>query len=398
MFKLLVVVLGAVLLGQGMGRPVKDLSLSTANNKFNLGLLHHLYNEEKNVFFSPFSISTAFGMLYAGAKGQTAQEMRQVLGYDSANLLDEQLFEQFSEVLSKVDRIDSNNYELNIANKLVVQKGFELLESFESNLKTHFKTTVDSVDFRDSTVASDINRWVSRQTHDKIKKLLDGPLDASTRLVLLNAVYFKGLFQTQFLKNETKEENFFNAGNTEKKTLTQMMRRTGQFNYTEVEQIDCKVLEIPYSGDDISLYIVLPNERQGLKKLSSGLNAWEQIEDSIRNLRQTEVEVMVPKFKIETSYSLKQVLGEMGMKSVFTPSADLSGIDGKRDLDVSQVVHKAYVEVNEEGTEAAAATAITVHTNAVHQKPVFRADHPFLFFIRDNRNGMTLFAGHINQL
>ena len=288
---------------------------------------------------------------------------------------------------------------MNIANKLVVQKDFEILKSFENNLKTHFKTIVDSVDFKDSAVASEINKWVSKVTHDKIKKLLDGPLDDSTRLVLLNAVYFKGLFQTKFLKNQTKEEIFFNGGNTEKKA--EMMRRTGKFNYTEVEQIDSKVLEIPYSGDDISLYIVLPNERQGLKKLSSGLNSWEQIEDSIRNLRQIEVEVMVPKFKIETSYSLNQVLAEMGMKSVFTPSADLSGIDGKRDLDVSQVIHKAYVEVNEEGTEAAAATAIIAETTSVHpieRKPVFRADHPFMFFIRDNRNGMTLFSGHINQL
>jgi serpin B len=398
MFKLFAIVL-VIFIGHSLERPVKSTSLSNAINKFNLNLLQNLYNENENVFFSPFSISSAFGMLYAGAKGQTAQELREVLGYESAKILDEQIYQQFSEVLTNIEGIDSNKYELNVANKLVVQKDFEILKSYEENLKNYFKTTIDSVDFADSTVANSINQWVSSLTHDKIKKLLDGPLSSATRLVLLNAVYFKGLFQTQFLKNQTKEEVFFNGGNAEKNT--QMMIRTGKFNYTEIEEIDSKLLEIPYTGDDISLYILLPNQKQGLKAMNSGLSSWSQIEDSISRLRAQEVEVTVPKFKIETSYSLKQTLSKMGMHFVFSSSADLSGIDGKRDLDVSEVIHKAFVEVNEEGTEAAAATAIIIKALAsVHpsSQPVFRADHPFMFFIRDNKNGITLFAGHINQL
>lgn len=399
MFKLLAITL-AVIISQSSGRPVHSTLLSAANNKFNLDLLQHLYDDQKNVFMSPFSISAAFGMLYAGARGKTAEEMKEVLGYQSANLLDQQIYQQFSEVLTDIGRSDSNKYVLSVANKAIVQKDFDILESYKAYLQQYFKSSIESVDFADTSVANHINSWVSTQTHDKIKKILDGPLDPTTRLVLLNAVYFKGLFQTKFSKESTREETFFNGGNTQK--ATQMMRRTGKFNYTEVEEIDSKLLEIPYTGDDISLYIVLPNQREGLQTLNRGLHSWAQLENSIASLREKEVEVSIPKFKIETSYSLGPKLSEMGMKSVFTRSADLSGIDGRKDLDVSEVLHKAYVEVNEEGTEAAAVTAIVVRTNAAvlppEPKPVFRADHPFMFFIRNNRNGMVLFAGHVNQL
>jgi serpin B len=401
MFKLLAITL-AVVIGLSSERPVRSTQLSSANTKFNLDLLQHLYDDKKNVFYSPFSISAALGMLYAGARGNTAQEMRQVLGYKSADLSDQQIYQQFSEILSDIKSTDSKKYQLSVANKLVVQKNFDILESYKSDVQKYFKSSVESVNFADSSVVSHINQWVSSQTHDKIKKILDEPLGTSTRLVILNAVYFKGLFQTQFSKDKTREETFFNGGNTQKST--QMMKRTGQFNYTEVPEINSQLLEIPYTGDDVSLYVVLPNQRDGLKTLNNQLSAyWSQVESSIGKLRKQVVEVTIPKFKVETSYSLGSVLSRMGMKSVFTPSADLSGIDGKKDLDVSEVLHKAYVEVNEEGTEAAAATAIIVKETAsvdapVRRNPVFRADHPFMFFIRNNRNGMVLFSGHINQL
>jgi len=177
------------------------------------------------------------------------------------------------------------------------------------------------------------------------------------------------------------------------------MTRNGKFNYTEIDELDSKLLELPYSSDDMSLYIVLPNQRDGLKNLRNNLNDFAVIEKSINELREVEVHTTIPKFKIEGSYSLKDELSRLGMKEVFTRNADLSGIDGRKDLAVSAVIHKAVIEVNEEGSEAAAATAIIVTNSSVSLEPhVFRAYHPFTFFLRDNRNGIILFTGSINKL
>jgi serpin B len=387
-----------VFIGNSNGRPVKTLSISSANNHLSLELLQQLYSEESNVFFSPFSISTAFGMLYLGARNKTADQLREVLGYNFGHLSNEAINEEFVTVLREIEDVDSNKYQLNVANKLVAQQNFDILETYKQNLKKYFQTTIDSADFVHNSVAATdaINEWVKQKTHDKIVKLLSEPLSPSTRLVLLNAVYFKGIWETKFLKNETREEIFFNQGISEFKT--QMMRRNGKFNLTEIPELDSKLLELPYSGDDISLYIVLPNERQGLKSVKSKLTDFALIEKSITQLKEVEVHVTIPKFKIETSYSLKEQLSQLGMKEVFTSSADLSGIDGKLDLVVSKVIHKAVIEVNEEGSEAAAATGVVIRIKSLPQIKVFRADHPFAFFIRDNRNGMTLFAGHINKL
>jgi serpin B len=397
MFRLIALLL-IVFIGYSYERPVNTLSISNANNRLALELLQSLYNEENNVFFSPFSISTAFGMLYLGAKDKTANELREVLGYNFQHLSNENINEQFATVLRQIQDFDSNKYELDVANKLVVQQNFDILQTFKDDLNKYYETTIETADFSHNSVAAtdSINQWVKKQTHDKIEKLLSEPLSPSTRLVLLNAIYFKGIWQTKFFKNQTEEQVFFNSGITEFKT--QMMKRSGQFNYTEIPELESKLLELPYSGEDVSLYIVLPNERQGLKKLKTNLNDFAVIEKSITQLREVEVHVTIPKFKVEASYSLRDKLSELGMKEVFTSSADLSGIDGKKDLEVSQVIHKAVIEVNEEGSEAAAATAIVIKTKAIPQFKVFNASHPFTFFIRDNRNGMILFAGHVNKL
>jgi serpin B len=382
---------------------VKTLSISNANNYLSLELLQHLYNEEKNIFFSPFSISSAFGMLYLGARNQTADQMKEVLGYSFGHLSNDEVNQQFGTVLREISDVDSNKYELNVANKLVAQQNFEILESYKESLKKFFGTTIESADFVHNSIAATnaINEWVKTETHDKIPKLLSEPLDPLTHLVLLNAVYFKGIWSTKFLKNETKEEIFLNRGVNEVKK--EMMKRNGKFNYTEIESLNSKLLELPYSGDDLSLYIVLPNEKQGFNQLKNNLKDFAVIENSIQNLKENEVHVTIPKFKIEAEYELKEQLSQLGMKQVFTREADLSGIDGKKDLEVSKVIHKAVVEVNEEGSEAAAATAIVirVHTASVHPEPKvyeFKADHPFIFFIRDNRNGLILFVGQINKL
>jgi serpin B len=343
-------------------------------------------------------------MLYLGARNQTATEMKEVLGYSFGHLSNDEVNQQFGTVLREISDFDSNKYQLNVANKLVAQQNFNILESYKQDLEKYFGTTIETTDFVHNSIAATnaINEWVKTQTHDKIPKLLSQPLDPLTRLVLLNAVYFKGIWSTKFLKNETKEEIFLNRGVNEVKK--EMMKRNGKFNYTEIESLNSKLLELPYSGDDLSLYIVLPNEKQGFNQLKNNLKDFAVIENSIQNLRESEVHVTIPKFKIEAEYELKEQLSKLGMRQVFTSAADLSGIDGKKDLEVSKVIHKAVVEVNEEGSEAAAATAIViVPLDAVFPPKIpkvyeFKADHPFVFFIRDNRNGMILFVGQINKL
>jgi len=401
MYHLYLLTIFALSLSQVLGRPLKTTPIAAANNHLSLELFHHLYRENENVFYSPLSISSAFGMLYLGAKGDTANELREVLGYDLGHINDQQVKEEFEKVFNDISVADSSKYQLNIANRMVAQDKFNILNTYKEDLKKYYKTSIVTADFAHNGAAETdaINQWVSQQTHDKIKKLLDQPLDSSTAMVLLNAIYFKGTWQTTFRKNETISETFYNHGE-EVKTID-MMHRDNKFNYTDVNELNSKLLEIPYSGDDISMYILLPNERQGFQQLKNRLDNFAIVENAIKNLREEElVHVSIPKFKTEASYSLPKQLNELGMRKVFTGDADLSGIDGRRDLFVSNVIHKAVIEVNEEGSEAAAATAIIVkHGPSVDPpKPVFKADHPFMFFIRDNRNGMILFMGQINKL
>jgi serpin B len=378
---------------------VKTISISKANNWLNLRLLHEFGKEEKNVFFSPLSLSTALGAIFSGSKDATNEELKEVLGYNFGHISNENINEEFGKVFKDIRDIDKNKYHIHFANKVVVQKNCEVSQIFRDVLKKYFQTDVESKDFMlDSKVTTDeINEWVKHITHRKIENLLSQPLSPSTRLVLLNAIYFEGIWKTAFEKSETHEEVFFNSGINEVKT--QMMRRCGKFNLTEVSELDSKLLELPYSGEDISLYIVLPNQRQGLHKITSDLRDFEMIEKSITQLQEVNADVVIPKLKIEGSHSLKNHLMALGMKRVFTPEADLSGIDGKKDLYVSEVIHKSVIEFTEEGNESADSphNIVGVLSNAP-QMEVFRADHPFVFFIRDNRNGMILFSGHINNM
>jgi serpin B len=273
-------------------------------------------------------------MLYLGARNQTEDQMKEVLGYNFRHLSNDEVNQQFATVLRQISDVDSNKYQLNVANRLVAQQNFHILESFKKVLRNFSKQ----------------QKQQETQIHNKIPKLLSQPLDSSTLLVLLNAVYFKGIFATKLLKNETKEEIFFNRGVNQIKK--EMMKRNGKFNYTEIQSLYSKLLEITYSGDDLSPYILLPNERQGFNKLNNNLKDFAVIENSIRYLRESEVDVTISKFKIEAEYELKQQLSQLGMRQVFTSEADLSGINGKKSLEFSKVIHKAVVEVNEEGSEA----------------------------------------------
>jgi len=250
------------------------------------------------------------------------------------------------------------------------------------------------VDFVGATEKSRqaINLWVEDQTNKKIKDLIpQGVLTALTRLVLTNAIYFKGDWASQFKESATKDASFKLGGG--KTVQAPLMYQKGKFGYKEDR--DVQVLSMPYKGDDLSMVVVLPKKVDGLADVTANLTA-AKIDAWTTRLYKRDVYVHLPKFKVESQFGLNDVLAKMGMPDAFDSSkANLSGMNGARNLYISAVIHKAYVDVNEEGTEAAAATAVVVALRSAPRRTTFRADHPFLFLIRHNKTGAILFMGRL---
>jgi serpin B len=379
------------------------------NNKFALELYGKLRVREGNLFFSPYSISTALAMAYEGARGQTQDQIARVLHFPITGDADNELSRRvtswdpraFTGTFGKVIRDLNNrgkkgNYQLHVANALWGQKGYEFLEEFLQLVEAKYDGRLKEVDFVGATEAARniINAWVEQKTNDKIKDLISrGALDRMTRLVLTNAIYFKGNWERQFKEDRTKNAPFtlLSGENVD----VPMMNQKAEFKYMETE--DIQVLELPYVDDELSMVILLPKEFDGLPEFEKGLTT-DNLAGWLGKLHKREVIVSVPKFKMTSQFGLASVLKSMGMMDAFSPGrADFSGINGKKDLFISAVIHKAYVDVNEEGTEAAAATAVTMKVTSIGPTriPVFRADHPFLFLIRDNLSGSVLFIGRV---
>ncbi len=360
-----------------------------ANTAFGLDLYAKLRaGSDGNLFLSPYSISTALAMTYAGARGETATEMAKVLQFA---LPSEQLERTFAALTADLN-VGKQGYQLRIANRLWGQTGYTFLRAFLHTTR-EYGAELEQVDFARSPEPArhTINAWVEEKTAQKIRDLIaPGVLDRRTTLVLTNAVYFKGDWQSKFEAEATRDARFMVT--PQKPTTVPMMHQRGQFPYGVAG--DVEILELPYAGKDLSLVVLLPRKTDGLADLEKRLTpkslaAWTS------ELRQREIEVYLPKFKTASAFRLDQVLSSMGMPSAFSDHADFSGMDGKRDLFISAIVHKAFVDVNEEGTEAAAATGVVMSRMAVMVTPTFRADHPFLFLIRDNRTGSVLFLGRI---
>jgi serpin B len=363
------------------------------NNAFALDLYAKLKKNDGNLFFSPHSISTALAMTYAGARGNTEKQMAAVLHF---NLEQKRLHPAFRELLDQLERGEGErDYQLSVANALWGQKGYQFLGKFLELTKENYGAGLSEVDFIGSTEAArqTINTWVESQTEDKIKELIKpGVLDSMTRLVLTNAIYFKGYWELRFEEEMTRPASFtLESG---QKVQVPTMHRTADFRYAEAE--DFQALELPYKGDDLSLTIFLPKESGGLVALEQSLTAGK-LASWLSSLEEQEVIVALPKFKMTSEFSLAEVLKSMGMTDAFDEhKADLSGMSGKKDLFITAVLHKAFVEVNEEGTEAAAATGVVVALKAgPPSQPLFRADHPFLFLIRDLRSNSILFIGRV---
>ncbi|HTR43383.1 MAG TPA: serpin family protein [Pseudomonadales bacterium] len=381
------------------------------NTAFAINLYHQLPAREGNLFFSPYSISTALAMTYGGARGQTAKQMAQALQF---TVPDDQLNAGFGALHKELNQVQhAGKIQLSVANSLWPQSGFEFSRTYLDLCRDYYGTDIFPLDYaghaEDSRQA--INRWVEDNTNHKIVDLLGpGSVDGA-RLVLVNAIYFKGKWAKEFKADATQDEPFY-ASPTVSVTAP-LMHQTDEFGYAEFPGV--QVLELPYAGGDLSMLVLLPSGTNS----AGSINAIAELEPRATNydlgqleakltpenlalwttkLPRQKVEVFLPKFTATSEFSLGGMLGAMGMTDAFDPNkADFSGMDGRKDLYISKVVHKAFVDVNEEGTEAAAATGVIMTLSAAlpAPTPVFRADHPFLFLIRDNSTGSILFLGRM---
>jgi len=381
----------------GLALPVRAMSMTAliqSNNAFALDLYAQLKTEDGNLFFSPYSISTCLAMTYAGARGDTAAAMSRTLHFPE----DEgQLNASFAALQSQLaDQQPANGCLLEVANGLWTEQSHPLLPAFLGMIRKDYSATVKQVDFRARAepIRKEINSWVEGRTKGKITDLLPpGSIDSATRLALINAIYFKGKWSHQFKPANTVNRPFFLADHTTNASVPLMQELAG---YGYAETPDLQLLQLPYQGGNLAMLVLLPKQTDGLEQLEASLRP-SALDDWLAGVRQQKVNVFLPKFKLTRSFNLTRTLGQMGMGGAFTSGADFSGMDGARDFFISAVFHKAFVAVDEEGTEAAAATGTMMRAMAVEMPRVFRADHPFLFLIRDTQSGVILFLGRVTN-
>lgn len=384
--------------------PSELQTLAGGMNDFAVDLLQQINNSsEENLIFSPYSISLALAMAYAGAGGKTAEEMEQVLNF---NLPQEALHKQLNSldlslyVIPEHLKDQEGSFQLNIANSLWGQSGYPFKQSYFDLLAQSYGAGLQVVDFSDNSeqARGQINDWVSEATEGKIKDLIPpGGVNNLTRLVIANAIYFNATWLNQFSKQETRPDGFYLSDGS--KITTQMMQIKENFDY--VRNAEIQLVDIPYLNDRYSMVLVMPIEKD-LSALVTELNN-NQIDSWLEDVSRSEVILRIPKFKFESSFSVNQALQALGMESAFSPTnADFSGMyqaDGER-LFISEVIHKAFVDVDEEGTEAAAATAIIMRASIAqpdNEPLLLEFNHPFLFLIRDRQSGLILFVGKVTN-
>jgi serpin B len=358
------------------------------SGQFAMDLYQQLSSGQGSFFFSPFSISTSLAMAYAGSAGRTQAQMAQALHFP---LVQEQLHPAFSYLDAAVGQAaEEGGVQLRVANSLWPQKGQKLLKEFTTLLRKAYGVRINPVDFAEAEeVRLKINAWVEDKTESKIKDLIaPGVLDSLTRLVLANAIYFYGDWLNKFDPNLTAEAPFYG---TAREGVVQMMGQRGTFRYGEWDGL--QAIELPYTGDGVSMLVLLPAAQDGLAALEGSLTSGN-LEAWIAGLAEAEVDLFLPKFELSSAFRLDDALRSLGMEDTFTHQADFSGMNGLQDLFISAALHKAFISVNEEGTEAAAASAVVMTLKSVpFPAVVFRADHPFLFLIREKTTGSILFLG-----
>ncbi|XP_065310629.1 iripin-2-like [Dermacentor albipictus] len=378
-----------------------DALLAKAHNQLAVNLLKQLAirDPSANVFFSPTSIAAAFGMAYAGARGSSENELGSVLGHTAVGLTDR------ARVLSAYKNLlqlaASPNVTLDVANMVLAQNGLPVTDNYKQQLRDVFDAELRLADFANEgpSVAAEVNAWVRDKTRGKISGILPEGQPLNIILFILNAVFFKGTWVTKFDVADTVNKPFFNLGTTE--VSKPAMHLSTRLSHTRIDALHASAVEIPYQGGKFSMVVVLPDTPTGLRALREGLSV-AILEELGRNLHRKDVVLRLPKFEMSLTYNLVPAMQALGLNAVFGSSADFSGITEGTPVHISDAVHKAAVEVNEEGTVAAAVTGLHIvaasSLNAPPPPVLFTVDRPFLYYIRDQNTNRILFIGEVHIL
>src|SRR5581483_10170431 len=365
------------------------------NNEFAFDLCGRLRAESGNFVFSPYSISTALAMTYTGARGDTAEQMAKTMHFP---LGPEQLPPVYGKLVNELRGEGGKRpYKLNIANRIWGQKGFGFRPAFLQQLDRDYRAGLEEVDYKESLEKSrqTINAWVAKETEDKIKDLLSpSALTPLTRMVLTNAIFLEASWVEPFHEGNTKEGDFFVAA--DKKSRASLMHLQLNASYLDGEAF--QAIELPYRGGGLSMMVLLPKKVDGIAELEKSLTA-TKLAEWLPKFKRYQVELTLPKFKMGKSIGLSKELAALGMPKPFSPDADFSGMASAQ-LKIDNVIHQAFVDVNEKGTVAAAAAVVVALASAAPvnlPKAEFKADHPFVFVLRESRSGSVLFMGRVSQ-
>jgi serpin B len=365
-------------------------SASESINTFAFDLYRGLkVGGNENLVYSPFSITPAFGMVTLGARGETLNQLNATFHFGNSP--------KFHQAVGKLQqsliKSSSADITINVANKAWLQTDYKILKRYRCDLKGNYKTSLYKVDFINDPEAArkTINHAVEYDTQRHIKDLLpQGSISNLTRLVLTNAVYFKGKWKETFEPEKTKERDFTLADGS--KTKHQFMSADKTFGY--LKGTDFAALEMDYKGEELSMLLILPNEGKPLSEFEKAFTV-EKYNEVVKAIEPQKTLVFIPRFTVESGFSMKKVLGEMGLTIPFSDDADFSGISGNKDLKISDAYHKAFIEVSEEGTTAAAATAVVVAMKSMPNFNVFDANRPFMFILRHKPTSTILFIGRV---
>lgn len=368
----------------------KETALVNSVNGFSFKILNQINTTElnQNVFISPLSISYALGMTLNGASANTYDSIKNTLNF--SNLTSDEINQNYKSLMELLTNLDPKVI-FKIANSIWHRNELPVEKDFVDINKNYFNAQVSGLDFSATNAAQIINTWVDKNTNGKIKEIVPDPIPRLVVMYLINAIYFKGIWTYQFDPNQTKNENFALPGGSQK--TCKMMHISGDFKYFEDEQL--QMIDLPYGDKKFSMTIVLPKGNKNIDEFVGGIsgikwNIW------IQNLHIKEGDLFLPKYKIEFKKSLNDVLKGMGMKIAFDPErANFTKISKVGDLHITNVLHKTYIDVNEEGTEAAAVTSVEIGVTSIRESFVMRVDRPFFFVIRDNHSNSLLFMGKI---
>ncbi len=382
--------------------PASDLlAVVQGNTAFATDLYGLLKEKEGNLFFSSYSISVALGMTYAGARSNTASEMAETLHFGLAQAQLHAAFNRLAIELEKRSEVKTGDdkdqpFQLSIANSIWAEKTYEFLDSFLQTIALNYGAGARLVNFIEDAEGARkaINTWVKDETKERIQELIPpGVINAMTSLVLTNAIYFKASWQYPFPKELTQDGDFQLLSGSS--VTAAMMHSASPRQLAYAEAAGMQAVELPYVGDEMTMLLILPAQGS-FAEFEAGFDA-ARLDAVVASLQSTSVSVILPKFEFSSDVPLKQTLARLGMPGAFEPgTADFSGMDGTRDLYIQDVLHKAFVTVDEQGTEAAAATAVVVGiTSAPAEPKLFEANRPFVFLIRDRVTGTVLFAGRV---